>query len=72
VFFGATVTVADRARHERTVSIVGIDEIDTARGTSSPDPRARPSGQKSIRPTRRPSAPGALPAEPRGRRHPGR
>ena len=32
VFFGATVTVVDRAGHERTVSIVGIDEIDTARG----------------------------------------
>jgi transcription elongation factor GreB len=32
VFFGATVTVADRAGTERTVSIVGIDEIDTARG----------------------------------------
>ena len=32
VFFGATVPVADRAGTERTVSIVGIDEIDTARG----------------------------------------
>ncbi|MEP7061073.1 MAG: transcription elongation factor GreB [Betaproteobacteria bacterium] len=32
VFFGATVTVADRVGSERTVSIVGIDEIDTARG----------------------------------------
>jgi transcription elongation factor GreB len=32
VFFGATVTVADRAGNERTVSIVGIDEIDTTRG----------------------------------------
>ena len=32
VFFGATVTVANAAGDERTVSIVGIDEIDTARG----------------------------------------
>ena len=32
VYFGATVTVADVAGGERTVSIVGIDEIDTARG----------------------------------------
>jgi len=32
VFFGATVTVADQQGAERTVSIVGIDEIDTARG----------------------------------------
>lgn len=32
VFFGATVTVADVAGRTRTVSIVGIDEIDTARG----------------------------------------
>jgi transcription elongation factor GreB len=32
VFFGATVTVADREGRERTVSIVGIDEIDTPRG----------------------------------------
>jgi transcription elongation factor GreB len=32
VYFGATVTVVDRAGDERTVSIVGIDEIDTARG----------------------------------------
>ena len=32
VFFGATVTVADRQGRERTVSIVGIDEIDTPRG----------------------------------------
>jgi transcription elongation factor GreB len=32
VFFGATVTVADHAGDERTISIVGIDEIDTARG----------------------------------------
>jgi transcription elongation factor GreB len=32
VFFGATVTVADSHREERTISIVGIDEIDTARG----------------------------------------
>ena len=32
VWFGATVTVADRNGAERTVSIVGVDEIDTARG----------------------------------------
>ena len=32
VYFGATVTVAGRSGGERTVSIVGIDEIDTARG----------------------------------------
>jgi transcription elongation factor GreB len=32
VFFGATVTVADSRGKEWTVSIVGIDEIDTARG----------------------------------------
>jgi transcription elongation factor GreB len=32
VFFGATVTVANAAGEERTLSIVGIDEIDTERG----------------------------------------
>jgi len=32
VYFGATVTVADASGGERTVSIVGIDEIDTPRG----------------------------------------
>jgi transcription elongation factor GreB len=32
VYFGATVTFADAAGAKRTVSIVGIDEIDTARG----------------------------------------
>jgi transcription elongation factor GreB len=32
VFFGATVTVANERGDERTVSIVGVDEIDTARG----------------------------------------
>src|SRR5262249_16848707 len=32
VFFGATVTVRDERGIERTVSIVGIDEIDTGRG----------------------------------------
>jgi transcription elongation factor GreB len=32
VFFGATVTVADRHGAQRTVSIVGIDETDTPRG----------------------------------------
>ena len=32
VFFGATVTIANAEGEERTLSIVGIDEIDTARG----------------------------------------
>ncbi len=32
VFFGATVTVAGARGDERTVSIVGIDEIDAAKG----------------------------------------
>ena len=32
VFFGATVTVAGQTLGERTISIVGVDEIDTARG----------------------------------------
>jgi transcription elongation factor GreB len=32
VFFGATVTIADARGAERTVSIVGIDEVDPARG----------------------------------------
>ena len=32
VYFGATVTVANAEGEERTVSIVGIDEIDAARG----------------------------------------
>jgi transcription elongation factor GreB len=32
VFFGATVTLHSAKDGERTVSIVGIDEIDTARG----------------------------------------
>lgn len=32
VFFGATVTVRNADGEERTVSIVGIDEIDTTRG----------------------------------------
>ena len=32
VFFGATVTVANAEGDERTVSIVGVDEIDTERG----------------------------------------
>ena len=32
VFFGATVTVRDGSGAERTVHIVGVDEIDTARG----------------------------------------
>jgi len=32
VFFGATVTVRDEGGAQRTVHIVGVDEIDTARG----------------------------------------
>jgi transcription elongation factor GreB len=32
VFFGATVVVAGASGDERTISIVGIDEIDTGRG----------------------------------------
>jgi len=32
VYFGATVDVADERGDRRTVSIVGVDEIDTARG----------------------------------------
>ena len=32
VYFGATVTVRNAKNEERTVSIVGVDEIDTARG----------------------------------------
>jgi transcription elongation factor GreB len=32
VFFGATVTVRNSNDDERTVAIVGVDEIDTARG----------------------------------------
>jgi transcription elongation factor GreB len=32
VFFGATVKVRNARSEERTVSIVGVDEIDTARG----------------------------------------
>ena len=32
IFFGATVTVRGREGAERTISIVGVDEIDTARG----------------------------------------
>lgn len=35
VFFGATVDYVDRAGIERTVSIVGIDEVDPARGRIS-------------------------------------
>jgi transcription elongation factor GreB len=35
VFFGATVTYADGAGRERTVSIVGADEVDTDRGRVS-------------------------------------
>ncbi len=32
IFFGATVTVRDASGGERTISIVGVDEIDTGRG----------------------------------------
>ena len=32
MFFGATVTIADARGVERTVSIVGVDEVDPARG----------------------------------------
>ena len=32
IFFGATVTVRNARGESRTVSIVGVDEIDTARG----------------------------------------
>ena len=32
IFFGATVRFANQAGGEKTVSIVGVDEIDTARG----------------------------------------
>jgi len=35
VYFGATVTVADESGAERTVSIVGIDELDPTRGRVS-------------------------------------
>jgi transcription elongation factor GreB len=35
VFFGATVTYCDGQGAERTVSIVGADEVDTARGRIS-------------------------------------
>ena len=35
VFFGATVTVLDEEGNERTVSIVGVDELDPVRGRVS-------------------------------------
>jgi transcription elongation factor GreB len=35
VYFGATVTVRDESGAERTVSIVGVDELDPARGRVS-------------------------------------
>ncbi len=35
VFFGATVTVANREGKERSVSIVGLDEVDPSRGRVS-------------------------------------
>ncbi len=35
VYFGATVTYAERGGATRTVSIVGMDEVDAARGRVS-------------------------------------
>lgn len=35
IFFGATVTYADEAGHERTVTITGIDEANSAKGEVS-------------------------------------
>lgn len=35
VFFGATVTYAEESGHERTVTIMGIDEADSAKGQVS-------------------------------------
>jgi len=35
VFFGATVTYVDRVGVERTITILGIDEVDTSRGEIS-------------------------------------
>ena len=35
VYFGATVTVAEESGTERTISIVGVDELDPARGRVS-------------------------------------
>ena len=35
IFFGATVIVADAEGQEKTISIVGVDEVDTARGRVS-------------------------------------
>ena len=35
VYFGATVTVVDESGAQRTVSIVGVDELDPARGRVS-------------------------------------
>ncbi len=35
VFFGATVTYVDQAGEQRTVTILGIDEVDTRRGEIS-------------------------------------
>ncbi len=32
IFFGATITYANLAGEEKTVAIVGVDEVDTARG----------------------------------------
>jgi transcription elongation factor GreB len=35
IYFGATVTYSTRSGEERTISIVGIDEVDTVRGRVS-------------------------------------
>ena len=35
VFFGATVTYADGSGHERTITILGVDEADTLHGEVS-------------------------------------
>jgi transcription elongation factor GreB len=35
VFFGATVTYAEETGHERTITILGIDEADSAKGQVS-------------------------------------
>ncbi len=35
VFFGATVTYVDQAGNERSVTILGIDEVDTSQGQIS-------------------------------------
>ena len=35
IFFGATVTYADEAGLERTVTILGVDEVDSSQGQVS-------------------------------------